>query len=65
MKKAFTKFTLLVFVFAIVGLSAQTSFAGPAQIVIVNINAPNVGFNDPTPRAPVGATTVPRWVSSA
>lgn len=54
MKKAFTKFTLIVFVFAIVGLSAQTSFAGPAQIVIVNINAPNVGFNDPTPRAPVG-----------
>ena len=40
--------------FAIVGLSAQTGFAGPAQFVIVNINAPNVGFNDPTPRAPVG-----------
>jgi hypothetical protein len=28
--------------------------AGPAQIIIVNINADGVGFNDPTPRAPVG-----------
>jgi hypothetical protein len=25
-----------------------------ANIVIVNVNAPNVGFNDPTPAAPVG-----------
>jgi len=54
MRTAFTKLTLIVFAFAIVGLSAQTSFAGPAQFVIVNINAPGVGFNDPTPRAPVG-----------
>jgi hypothetical protein len=28
--------------------------APPAQIVIVNINAPGVGFNDPTPAVPVG-----------
>ncbi len=28
--------------------------AGPAQFVIVNVNAANVGFNDPTPAAPVG-----------
>jgi len=27
---------------------------GSASIVIVNINAPGVGFNDPTPAAPVG-----------
>jgi hypothetical protein len=54
MRTAFTKLTLIVFAFAIVGLSAQTSFAGPAQITIVNINAPGVGFNDPTPAAPVG-----------
>lgn len=54
MRTAFTKLTLIVFAFAIVGLAAQTSFAGPAQIVIVNINAPGVGFNDPTPAAPVG-----------
>ncbi|MFL6235499.1 MAG: PA domain-containing protein [Thermoanaerobaculia bacterium] len=28
-----------------------------ANIVIVNTNAPNVGFNDPTPAAPVGGNT--------
>ena len=54
MRTAFTRLTLTVFAFAIVGLSAQTSFAGPAQFVIVNLNAPGVGFNDPTPAAPVG-----------
>lgn len=54
MRTAFTKLTLIALAFAIVGLAAQTSFAGPAQIVIVNINAPGVGFNDPTPAAPVG-----------
>ena len=57
MRTAFTKLTLIVFAFAIVGLSAQNSFAGPAQFVIVNINAPGVGFNDPTPRAPVGGNS--------
>lgn len=31
--------------------------AGPAQIVIVNGNAAGVGFNDPTPAAPVGGNT--------
>jgi hypothetical protein len=35
-------------------LPAGVVSAGPAQIVIVNINAPGVGFNDPAPRAPVG-----------
>jgi hypothetical protein len=48
------KLSLTILVFAIVGLSAPSIFAGPAQIVIVNINAPGVGFNDPTPAAPVG-----------
>jgi PA domain-containing protein len=57
MKTAFTRLTLIVFALALVGLSAQNSFGGPAQIVIVNINAPNVGFNDPTPAAPVGGNT--------
>jgi len=38
-------------------LLAGVVSAGPAQIVIVNINAPGVGFNDPTPRAPVGGNT--------
>lgn len=54
MRTAFTKLLLIVFALAIAGLSAQTSFAGPAQILIVNNNAPGVGFNDPTPAAPVG-----------
>ena len=57
MRTAFTKVTLIVFAFAIVGLSAQASFAGPAQFVIVNVNAPGVGFNDPTATQPVGGNT--------
>jgi PA domain len=36
---------------------AATAIAGPAQFVIVNVNAPGVGFNDPTPVAPVGGNT--------
>ena len=28
-----------------------------ATVVVVNANAPNVGFNDPTPLAPVGGNT--------
>ena len=57
MRTAFKKLTLIVFAFAIVGLSAQTNFAAEALIIIVNINAPGVGFNDPTPVAPVGGNT--------
>src|SRR4029079_7764181 len=37
--------------------TAAAATAGPAQFVIVNVNAPNVGFNDPTPAAPVGGNT--------
>ncbi|HKR62672.1 MAG TPA: PA domain-containing protein [Thermoanaerobaculia bacterium] len=37
----------------LVALSAQL-FAGTGRIIIVNIDAPGVGFNDPTPRAPIG-----------
>jgi hypothetical protein len=33
------------------------AFAGPAQFVIVNVNAAGVGFNDPTPAVPVGGNT--------
>jgi hypothetical protein len=29
-------------------------FAGTGQIIIVNADLPNVGFNDPAPRAPIG-----------
>ena len=47
----------LVFAAAGVLLSGAAVSAGPAQFVIVNINAPGVGFNDPTPAAPVGGNT--------
>src|SRR5579871_2841308 len=40
--------TLLTLLFA-----ANMAFAG-AKITIVNNNAPGVGFNDPSPRAPLG-----------
>ncbi|BCS31912.1 serine protease [Luteitalea sp. TBR-22] len=33
------------------------SWAQPAQILIVNTDGPNEGFNDPTPVAPVGGNT--------
>jgi hypothetical protein len=42
---------------AALALSAAPALAGPAQFVIVNANAPGVGFNDPTPVAPVGGNT--------
>jgi hypothetical protein len=42
---------------AFIALAGADAFAGPAQIVIVNINAPGVGFNDPTPAAPVGGNS--------
>ena len=36
---------------ALAGVSAALA---QGQIVIINNNAPGVGFNDPTPAAPVG-----------
>src|SRR5436190_4344128 len=45
------------FALAVLGLVAGTVSAGPAQFVIVNINAAGVGFNDPTPATPVGGNT--------
>ena len=47
----------LMFGLVFIALAGADAFAGPAQIVIVNINAPNVGFNDPTPAAPVGGNS--------
>ena len=44
----------LMFAMAGIALSAGAVNAGPAQFVLVNLNAPGVGFNDPTPAAPVG-----------
>ena len=51
------KLSLLMFAFVFIALCGVDTFAGPAQIVVVNINAPGVGFNDPTPAAPVGGNT--------
>ena len=42
------------FALAVLCLGTATVSAGPAQFVIVNINAAGVGFNDPTPATPVG-----------
>jgi hypothetical protein len=38
-------------------LTAGPTFAGGVTITIINNNAPGVGFNDPTPVAPVGGNT--------
>lgn len=57
MRKSITKLSLIVLVFVLIGLTAGNALAAEAQFVIVNINAPGVGFNDPTPAAPVGGNT--------
>jgi hypothetical protein len=44
-------------------LGTVPAFAA-ATIVIVNNNAPGVGFNDSTPAAPWAATPAPRSASS-
>ena len=44
----------LTLALASVFLSASVVSAGPAQFIIVNLNPPGVGFNDPTPVTPVG-----------
>jgi hypothetical protein len=50
MKTLATSVTVLLLTLLTAGLAS----AGPAQFVIVNLNAPGVGLNDPTPAAPVG-----------
>lgn len=56
-KQSFMKLFVMFVALAFIGLSAANTFAAEAQFVIVNINAPGVGFNDPTPAAPVGGNT--------
>lgn len=46
------RFGILVFL-ATVAIAASAQ-AQPAQFIIINNNAPGVGFNDPTPVAPIG-----------
>jgi hypothetical protein len=58
MKTTYTSLTrVLAFTLAATLAPVVAATAGPAQIVIVNINAAGVGFNDPTPAAPVGGNT--------
>ena len=47
----------LAFLAALVVCSLSSSAFGAATVVIQNTDAPNVGFNDPTPVAPVGGNT--------
>lgn len=56
-KQLLVNSTVLLLALMFVLLTNQTVFAGPAQIIIVNINAAGVGFNDPTPATPVGGNT--------
>lgn len=51
------KNTLRLFMFAIMALSLSVPAYAGAQIVVVNVDGPGEGFNDPTPAAPVGGNT--------
>src|SRR5688572_5026914 len=53
MKRLYSKLPVLLLTL-IVGLMACSNAFGTATIVISNGDAPNVGFNDPTPVSPVG-----------
>jgi hypothetical protein len=52
--KRFYSQTPALFLTLIVGLMAAPAAFGAATIVIQNADSPNVGFNDPTPAAPLG-----------
>ena len=54
MKNRKISIVLSVLMVAFVLLVNEAALAGPAQIVIVNNNAPGVGLNDSTPAEPVG-----------
>ena len=59
------KLFVLFVAFVFIGLSAGNTFADEAQFVIVNINAPGVGFNDPTPGSLSAGIREPRSASNA
>jgi hypothetical protein len=56
MSGSFTRSVVLGFV-ASTAVVFSASADPQAQVVLVNINAPGVGLNDPTPVAPVGGNT--------
>jgi hypothetical protein len=43
-----------IFVLALLVFSAASVFAGTGKVVIINTDPAGIGFNDPTPRAPIG-----------
>ena len=43
--------------FAVVLLSAATPVLANSTVTVINANGPGVGFNDPTPAAPIGGNT--------
>src|SRR5437660_10271086 len=55
MKKS-TVVLVMLLLAVVIFVPANLAFAG-AKITIVNNNAPGVGFNDPSPRAPVGGNS--------
>jgi hypothetical protein len=48
------KHSLVLFAMMVVLACSSSAFAGGVTIVIINVDGPNEGFNDPTPAAPVG-----------
>lgn len=48
------KNSLFLFAMMVVLACSSTAFAGGVTIVIINVDGPGEGFNDPTPAAPVG-----------
>jgi hypothetical protein len=50
------KSSLVLFAMIVVLTCSSSAFAG-ATIIIVNVDGPGEGFNDPTPAAPVGGNT--------
>ena len=56
MKPLYSKTPTLLLTLIVCFMATQTA-SGAATIVIQNNDAPNVGFNDPTPAAPVGGNS--------
>jgi len=48
------KHSLVLFAMMVILACSSSAFAGGVTIVIINVDGPNEGFNDPTPAAPVG-----------
>jgi hypothetical protein len=56
-RTALSFFPVATLALAGVVVCAAPAVAGPAQFVIVNVDPPGVGLNDPTPAVPIGGNT--------